>query len=952
VSPRPGNVTLPVARFEELLEAARRKPPDPPRPEIPPPVDVAIDSLAAAVSVAGDHAEVHLDVVIRVLAEEWVTVPLLAASTGVSKVSVDGAARALSEQGGHHVLHLKGRGDHRVAIDLRTPVETLVGGRRLRFSVPAAVAQSLVATLPGEGWDVHVLPSTGLVIEARGGQTQVDATLPSTDVVQVLWGTRRPASAAFARAAYALEVVGEGVFGEVDFEIDVRSDEPREVALLPSRYALREVTVDGGQGRVTLAGDHHAVTLQGQGPRRVHASFALNVDRAGGQPAVELDVPVAPIARFDLSIPGKRDIAVDPPVPLVVESDEKLTRVVANFPATAHVRFGWTDSRPVPEQNIRMNGDGWYAVSAEEGGLRVASHFAFDVISGKAREIGFVVPESVVIYQVTGDGVADWRTFTDDESGQRRLQVYLDRPRHGAYELDVSYDSLVRQDDPARAAGVPIPLVQPSPVHRYQGVVLLLAGTTLDFDPLDTSGYSSVGEESLPQEVRSRLAGKVAHGFKHVGEAPPLVARLVAPVKEPARFDVATTTLITLDEGALRGQATADVTIKSGTLRELVFRLDPTTTVLDVAAPALLRFAESGAGDLRRVTATFTEELAGTVRVGLSFERILDPEVARVALVPIAVEGADVQHGFVALESPAAVEVEGLPGDSIHPVGVDELPRALTSATGNPILLAYRFSHLPYELAVAVTRHQSLTPQDSIIATARLGTALRLQGNLVTTAEYLVRNRTRQFLRVELPSGAELREVSVAGETVRPALDESGRLIVPLPRSPSAVGVELAYTQSRSPLGILGHVRLVGPRPDLHVDDLRWSIELPDGYGWRRAWTNVGRPPLPSDGRAFELARQLVAPDDDPPAFAASYLRRADGRGLNALALLVGLGLGALLWRARRAPSPAERGATLGLAVAGVALVLWLGASPWTLLAPLLALALGTYVGRTPSAAA
>ena len=101
---------------------------------------------------------------------------------------------------------------------------------------------------------------------------------------------------------------------------------------------------------------------------------------------------LAALAAFD--IPQLEGMEVDPVVPVVVEADDAATRITANFPKVSHVRFGWTDSRPVPEQNIRMNGEGYYAVAAEEGGLRVTAQFEFDVISGKAREATFRWPEA------------------------------------------------------------------------------------------------------------------------------------------------------------------------------------------------------------------------------------------------------------------------------------------------------------------------------------------------------------------------------------------------------------------------------------------------------------------------------------------------------------------------------------------------------------------------------
>ena len=53
----------------------------------------------------------------------------------------------------------------------------------------------------------------------------MQAVLRRTDRVQVIWGTRDAPGHVFTRAAYRLEVVGEGVFVESTHEVEINSDE-------------------------------------------------------------------------------------------------------------------------------------------------------------------------------------------------------------------------------------------------------------------------------------------------------------------------------------------------------------------------------------------------------------------------------------------------------------------------------------------------------------------------------------------------------------------------------------------------------------------------------------------------------------------------------------------------------------------------------------------------------
>jgi len=931
---KPGEVTLPIERYEDLLKKYWEDPEDPPVEPPEAPVDVALSDLRVDLTVRGERANVTASLIVHVLNDDWVKVPLLPAGTALGLVTVDGAEDVLVEEGESLVLHLRGNGARTLLLRYQVGVDTLRGGHRLELPVPRAASGSIVALLPGTGWDAHVMPSAGVESTPEDGSTRVQAALPRTGRVLLLWGVREAGRAVFLRASYVLEVIGEGVFAEAELQVEIASDEAREVPVLPSSYALREASVDGKPARVVLSGDSHAVTLQGHGTRTVKLSFALNVDRHEGQPVVDLQVPAVPISAFRVEIPGKRSVGIEPEVPLVVEGDEQHTSIQTWVPRTERVRFSWTDSRPVPEQDVRMNAETYWLVSAERAGLRVSGHYRFDIISGKAGRLLFKMPEQVVIYEVTGEGVADWRTSRDAETGERTLSVYLDHPRHGDYELQVAYDSLLRPEEIAADAGVVVPLVEPMPVHRLQGVVLLLAGEELEFEPVELRGFSTLGEESLPAEIRAALPAKLAHGLKSVGELPQLTVRLREPQRETARFDVRLDLLHSLEEGRLLAEAVADITIKSGRLRELVFEPGPRWIVLDVVAPSLLRFesVETSSGSV--VTASFTEELEGLVRVSLRLERLVKPDERRLELSPLRVRGADVQRGHLALESSAAVEVAGIVGEGVQAVSVEDLPRALASATRHPILLANEYTHLPYELALQLTRHEALAPQEARLLSASLVTRLEEHGNVVTTAEYRIENRSRQFLRLALPVGAEPWHVTVSGERVRTAIDDEGRVIVPLPRADGPVVVSIEYARTLPALGSWGRLRLEAPRADLFTRELSWRVELPEDRNWSGLRSSLGGQERPSENVVL-LRRELVAADEEPQWLSLRHRRQSAMRQLDVIAGLLGVGLAALLLVAQsRRSSRLLRIVALGVAAAVIAAGLIFGANPWALLLP------------------
>ena len=104
----------------------------------------------------------------------------------------------------------------------------------------------------------------------------------------------------------------------------------------------------------------------------------------------------------------------------------------------------------------------------------------------------------------------------------------------------------------------------------------------------------------------------------------------------------------------------------------------------------------------------------------------------------------------------------------------------------------------------------------------------------MTRVRYGVRNNRRQFLRLNLPDGAEVWSASVAGRGVKVAAGEGG-VLVPLVRSDAAGGamsgflVEVIYVEAGAPLAVGKGTLVVDlPRVDAPTTQLQWTVWFPD----------------------------------------------------------------------------------------------------------------------------
>jgi hypothetical protein len=209
----------------------------------------------------------------------------------------------------------------------------------------------------------------------------------------------------------------------------------------------------------------------------------------------------------------------------------------------------------------------------------------------------------------------------------------------------------------------------------------------------------------------------------------------------------------------------------------------------------------------------------------------------------------------------------------LSPLDVRELPRQLVLQTTNPILHAYKYAQAepPYRLRLGLRRHEIAAVQEAAIDEARYRTLVTTDGLAVTTVRFGVRNSRRQFLRIDLPEGAEVWSARVDGRPTPPAVSEredQGGVLLPIPSSSDGFAVELVYASRVPALGRLGRLGVTLAVADVLVTSSRWDLFLPTELAYGAPSSNAK---LVTDGAhvsADEMKRELEATRagiEDPP---------------------------------------------------------------------------------------
>ena len=306
-----GQVKLPLDAYNNLVDSSRV----PVKIPLPPPASYALGTAEMTVNVHGVEpratAEIVVQLEVKVLEDGWTAIPVLAAGTPVSAASVGAAPVPLITTADGLAWGVDKKGTYSMRLKYRIDATRSEAGFSLAIPTPPGAAVNLTATLPGKGLDVAIIPSAGTKTQAHGSNTRITATIPATKGVQISW--RRPTTEGHSvgRAVYSGQLTGDAVTWRGEISVEVFSDDSITLDLRPRTTTLREITVDGKKAPIMVHGNSFATLIKGRGQHSVIVSFQAAVVRGNGPPKVNLTIPQVPVSRFELTLPGKKEIPVE-----------------------------------------------------------------------------------------------------------------------------------------------------------------------------------------------------------------------------------------------------------------------------------------------------------------------------------------------------------------------------------------------------------------------------------------------------------------------------------------------------------------------------------------------------------------------------------------------------------------------------------------------------------------
>lgn len=290
-------------------------------------------------------------------------------------------------------------------------------------------------------------------------------------------------------------------------------------------------------------------------------------------------------------------------------------------------------------------------------------------------------------------------------------------------------------------------------------------------------------------------------------------------------------TLVTIEEQLARLITLIDYRMAQGETKELIVHVPQQINVLNVRGSGIddWRVTEAVGHKTLTVALSFALKDARYQLVIEGEQAIKDGETSY-ALPEIALAGVKQERGYVAIARTGSLEVSAGAVEGAHRVDVKELPEVFGSLSSHSPMLAFKYHQHPYQISMAMTRHQDHAVLSGIAEVGHLETVIDRHGKLLTRATYLIQANKKQFLEVILPAKATLWGCTVNGRSVKPVQGADQQLLVPLDalaNSATSVSVEMVYFEQRPVFEWTGKMVLQGPVLDVPTTISNWSVYAP-----------------------------------------------------------------------------------------------------------------------------
>ena len=304
---------------------------------------------------------------------------------------------------------------------------------------------------------------------------------------------------------------------------------------------------------------------------------------------------------------------------------------------------------------------------------------------------------------------------------------------------------------------------------------------------------------------------------------------IAAPVAQrEVRFLSDIKSVVSVGDSQMRITALCDVTIIQGEAAEFRMPLPVGFELTEATGPTL----DSFTNDKGVLVLNVREASRRNHQFLVALERT--NKETKVDAPVLALSGAQRETGELLVEGIGSMELTPTANGGLRRMDVHEAGAVVRSLSRFPLQAAFRYNRRAGDapkLQLEWTQFPDSSVLSAVAERATITTLTNIEGKSLTEVTLRLRNHAQPFVKVELPTGAQLLSAEVEGQRVSPVVGADGSR-VPLLRAgfnPSgAYTVSFVYLSVGNRFAKTGAYEMTLPKLDVPVNLLTWEVSLPD----------------------------------------------------------------------------------------------------------------------------
>ncbi|MCP4148374.1 MAG: hypothetical protein GY757_11540, partial [bacterium] len=226
--------------------------------------------------------------------------------------------------------------------------------------------------------------------------------------------------------------------------------------------------------------------------------------------------------------------------------------------------------------------------------------------------------------------------------------------------------------------------------------------------------------------------------------------------KKPALFYADTHNLITVEADILKVKTRVELEILQSGFDKISLQVPDGNEVVKVEGRSIKNWQvrETAIGRVLEIHLGFDIETRYNFTVYT--ERMMAAGTLGVDYHGMRVIDARRETGDIGIVAESAVEVEVKAGKELEKLDYHRLPKKILEMTNRPILYSYKYSKHPYQMDIAIHKHQQLEGISTVIERAKATALILRGGKKLYKLDYTVRNSYKQFMELELPENSTI----------------------------------------------------------------------------------------------------------------------------------------------------------------------------------------------------